>query len=130
MFCISVFLWIVVRPFKILPGRRIRLNFKHIHYVLAVLRAGSITAASKKLFVSQPALSQTIKQVEQDLERKRARYDELMELMASEELYADQARFNEALGEYNSLKQELPALEEAWLELSETIEEEMAHGGA
>lgn len=67
MFYISVFLWIVVRPFKILPGRRIRLNFKHIHYVLAVLRAGSITAASKKLFVSQPALSQTIKQVEQDL---------------------------------------------------------------
>ena len=43
------------------------MNFKHIHYVLAVLRAGSITAASKKLFVSQPALSQTIKQVEQDL---------------------------------------------------------------
>ncbi|WP_019238559.1 MULTISPECIES: ABC-F family ATP-binding cassette domain-containing protein [Enorma] len=71
-----------------------------------------------------------LKQVEKDLERKRARYDELMELMASEELYADQARFNEALGEYNSLKQELPALEDEWLELSETIEEEMAHGGA
>ena len=32
--------------------------------------------------------------------------------------------------EYNSLKQELPALEDEWLELSETIEEEMAHGGA
>ena len=36
------------------------MNFKHISYVMTVLREGSITAASKKLFVSQPALSQTI----------------------------------------------------------------------
>lgn len=43
------------------------MNFKHIHYVLTVLREGSITSASKKLFVSQPALSQAIKQIEQDL---------------------------------------------------------------
>ncbi|WP_297181757.1 ABC-F family ATP-binding cassette domain-containing protein [uncultured Enorma sp.] len=71
-----------------------------------------------------------LKAVERDLERKRARYDELMELMASEELYADQAQFNEALGEYNELKQALPALEDEWLELSTTIEEETAHGGA
>ena len=42
------------------------LNFKHINYVLTVLTEGSITAASKKLFVSQPALSQTIKLIEQD----------------------------------------------------------------
>ena len=42
-------------------------NLKHIQYVMAVLREGSITAASKKLYVSQPALSQTIKQIEQDL---------------------------------------------------------------
>ena len=69
-----------------------------------------------------------LKKVESELERKRARYDELMELMASEELYADQARFNEALGEYNGLKQALPALEDEWLELSATIEEETARG--
>ncbi|MGN0793548.1 MAG: LysR family transcriptional regulator [Aristaeellaceae bacterium] len=43
------------------------MNMKHIQYVLTVLREGSITAASKKLYVSQPALSQTIKQIEQDL---------------------------------------------------------------
>lgn len=43
------------------------MNFKHIQYVLTVLREGSITAASKKLYVSQPALSQTIKQIETDL---------------------------------------------------------------
>ena len=43
------------------------MNMKHIQYVLTVLREGSITAASKRLYVSQPALSQTIKQIEQDL---------------------------------------------------------------
>lgn len=43
------------------------MNMKHIQYVLTVLREGSITGASKRLYVSQPALSQTIKQIEQDL---------------------------------------------------------------
>ena len=68
--------------------------------------------------------------VEKELEPARKRYDELMELMASEELYADQDRFNEALAEYNGLKQRIPALEDEWLELSTTIEEETKRGRA
>ncbi|MDY2777784.1 MAG: ABC-F family ATP-binding cassette domain-containing protein [Collinsella sp.] len=71
-----------------------------------------------------------LKEVESQLERDRKRYDELMELMASEELYADQDRFNQALTEYNGLKRLLPKLEDEWLELSETIEEETARGRA
>ena len=67
-----------------------------------------------------------LKNIEAELDKKRARYDELMELMASEELYADQDKFNAALGEYNGLKQELPKLEDEWLELSTQIEEETA----
>ena len=67
-----------------------------------------------------------LKKIETELDKKRARYDELMELMASEELYADQDKFNAALGEYNDLKQELPKLEDEWLELSTQIEEETA----
>ena len=51
-----------------------------------------------------------------------------MELMASEELYADQEKFNAALVEYNGLKKEIPALEDEWLELSTKIEEETARG--
>ena len=43
------------------------MNSRQIECVFAVLRAGSITSASKTLFVSQPALSQTIKQIENDL---------------------------------------------------------------
>ena len=71
-----------------------------------------------------------LSKVERELEPARKRYDELMELMASEELYADQDRFNEALAEYNGLKQRIPALEDEWLELSTTIEEETERGRA
>ena len=53
----------------------------------------------------------------------RARYDELMELMASEELYADAGRFDQCMREYNALSKKIPALEEEWLELTEKIEE-------
>ena len=69
-----------------------------------------------------------LKRVERELESKRARYDELMALMASEDLYADQDAFSSALGEYNELKQQLPALEDEWLDLSTTIEEETERG--
>ena len=67
-----------------------------------------------------------LKKIEQTLDTKRKRYDELMELMATDELYADQDKFNAALGEYNGLKQEIPKLEDEWLELSTEIEEETA----
>lgn len=43
------------------------MKIKHANYIMAVLREGSITAAAKKLYVSQPSLSQTIKQIEQNL---------------------------------------------------------------
>lgn len=42
------------------------MNLKHAQYVMAVVREGSITAAAKKLYISQPSLSQTIKLVEQE----------------------------------------------------------------
>ena len=64
-----------------------------------------------------------LKEVEAELEPAHKRYDELMELMASEELYADSKRFDEAMAEYNELKKRIPALEEEWLDLSSKIEE-------
>ncbi len=43
------------------------INEKHIQYVLTVLKEGSFTGAAKKLYVSQPALSQIIKSAESGL---------------------------------------------------------------
>ena len=82
-------------------------------------------ALNKKL----KSVKSRLKKVEDEMAVKRARYDELMALMASEELYADQDRFNEALVEYNGLKQQLPALEDEWLELQSAIEEEASRAG-
>ena len=42
-------------------------NLKHVNYILAVERTGSVTAAANQLFISQPALSQVIRQVEREL---------------------------------------------------------------
>lgn len=43
------------------------MNTKHAQYMLTVLQEGSITNAAKKLYVSQPSLSQMIKLVESNL---------------------------------------------------------------
>ena len=59
--------------------------------------------------------------VEKDLETAQARYAELMDLMASEELYSDKEAFDKALAEYTALKPRIAQLEEQWLELSEAL---------
>lgn len=43
------------------------MNIKHAQYMLTVLKEGSITAAARKLYISQPSLSQMIKLVESNL---------------------------------------------------------------
>ena len=43
------------------------MNPKHAQYMLTVYQEGSITNAAKKLYVSQPSLSQMIKLVESNL---------------------------------------------------------------
>ena len=40
------------------------MNVKHAQYMLTILQEGSITAAARKLYVSQPSLSQMVKLVE------------------------------------------------------------------
>ncbi len=64
-----------------------------------------------------------LRQVEAALKPAQRRYQELMGLMASEELYNDAARFDACMKEYNALSRKIPALEEEWLALSESIEE-------
>lgn len=42
------------------------MNLKQAQYVKAIAECGSITAAAKKLFVSQPSLSQMLRQIEKE----------------------------------------------------------------
>lgn len=43
------------------------MNMKHAHYIRTIAQEGSITAAARKLMVSQPTLSQILRHVEQEL---------------------------------------------------------------
>jgi ATP-binding cassette subfamily F protein 3 len=67
--------------------------------------------------------------VDSELAAAQARHDELVELMAQPDLYADRAAFEVALAEYTGLKTRLPALEEEWIELTEEIERLVAENG-
>jgi len=63
-----------------------------------------------------------LKAVESALEPAQKRYEELMQLMADEELYNDAARFDACMAEYTALSKKIPALETEWLELTEQLE--------
>ncbi|MCR5825784.1 MAG: LysR family transcriptional regulator [Oscillospiraceae bacterium] len=43
------------------------MNTKQVFYIRTIAREGSITAAAKALYISQPALSQTLRQIETEL---------------------------------------------------------------
>lgn len=43
------------------------MNDKHVLYILTILKEGSFTAASKKLYITQPSLSQVVKAAEASL---------------------------------------------------------------
>ncbi|MFR3878300.1 MAG: hypothetical protein ACLTYW_09310 [Collinsella sp.] len=86
------------------------------HPVAAPSRRGQKTKEQKRAEAqARAALNKKLKGVRNQLKRskrarqKRARYDELMELMASEELYADQDKFNAALGNITALSKSCPS---------------------
>ncbi len=47
-----------------------KINFNHLYYFLTISKEGSIVKASKKLHMTQPALSHQLKSLEIDLGKK------------------------------------------------------------
>lgn len=69
------------------------MNTRHAQIVLTIARFGSITAAAKALYITQPTLSQTLKQIETQLgEPLFMRGRTPMELTPAGELYVQAAR--------------------------------------
>ena len=64
-----------------------------------------------------------LQEVEAALGPAQKRYQELMDLMATEELYNDSKAFDQAMREYASLSKKIELLEEEWIELTEKLEE-------
>lgn len=69
------------------------MNTRHAQIILTVLRFGSFTAAAKALYITQPTLSQTVKQIETQLgETIFVRGRTPLELTPAGELYVQAAR--------------------------------------
>lgn len=64
-------------------------------------------------------------EVEEQMQHDEKRYQELLTLMADQNLYEDKEKFDQAMSEYNELKVRIPVLEQEWLELVATIDAEM-----
>ena len=89
------------------------MNLKHAHYVLTVMNEKSFTAAAKKLYVSQPSLSQTIKQVEANIGAPIfKRTSEELQLTYAGERYVEAARkiiaiYSDLINEIEDMKDEV-----------------------
>ncbi len=68
------------------------------------------------------SVKKRLQEVEAALTPAQKRYDELMALMASEDLYNDADAFDQAMKEYTALSKKIPLLEEEWIELTDKIE--------
>jgi ATP-binding cassette subfamily F protein 3 len=66
-----------------------------------------------------------LKEVEAQLDADTMRHDELVELMASEDLYQEKEAFDKTLTEYNRLRKRIPQLEAEWFEITQRIEHEL-----
>ncbi len=53
---------------KVCLGKEKFMDFKHLHYFITVVQEGTISAAARKLHISQPPLSIAIKQLEEELQ--------------------------------------------------------------
>lgn len=76
-------------------------------------RIYQMTAVPKKRMAS----------LEEELDRMKTRYAELMDLLADSDIYQQKEAFDAAMQEYSALAKKIPALEEEWLELSLELEE-------
>ena len=65
-------------------------------------------------------------EVELQLDADTQRHDELVEMMADENLYKDKEVFDKALHEYHALRKRMPRLEEEWFDITQRIEQEIS----
>lgn len=85
------------------------MEFRQLHYFLAVVEAGSVSAASRRVHVAQPALTRQIRLLEEDLETQLfARHARGMQLTVAGRALVEEAR--ELLDHRERIKSRLHAL--------------------
>lgn len=77
-----------------------------------------------KLYRVNKETQHELKHIEDELGKKQARYNELVQLMADPTFYEDKQQFECAMVEYGSLKTMIEELEASWLEIQERLEQD------
>ncbi len=86
------------------------INFTHINYFIAIVEDGSISAASRRLFISQQALSEQLKRLETELNVTLFKRDKKLVLTpAGEHFYEGCLKM---ITRYNTLVEETKAMED------------------
>jgi|GEM_PF-1063738 len=81
------------------------MNTRQLEYIITVAEEGSISKAAKKLFISQPSLSQYIQKLEQELGAELFKRSSPLQLTYEGKIYVKMAR--KILYEENVMKQTL-----------------------
>lgn len=86
------------------------MNFNQISYFIAIVEDGSISAASRRLYISQQALSEQLKRLEKELHVTLFKRDKNLMLTDAGQRFYDGCI--NLLTQYNSLTEEILAIED------------------
>ena len=86
------------------------MNFNQISYFIAIVEDGSISAASRRLYISQQALSEQLRRLEKELHVTLFRRDNNLVLTDAGQRFYDGCI--SLLTQYNSLTEEIKAIED------------------
>lgn len=86
------------------------MNFNQISYFIAIVEDGSISAASRRLYISQQALSEQLKRLEKELQVTLFRRDKNLILTDAGQRFYDGCI--SLLTQYNSLTEEIRVIED------------------
>ena len=104
MQCVQHFLWELCDDKQI--EQRLEMNIQQLTYIVEIAKCKSISRASEYLFVSQPALSQQIRNLEKELGyRVFRRTSKGLELTEKGNLFYEKAQ--EMLEDWNRFKEEV-----------------------
>lgn len=86
------------------------MNFQQISYFISIVEDGSISAASRRLYISQQALSEQLKRLEKELQVTLFKRDKNLVLTDAGQRFYDGCI--NLLTQYNSLTEEIRAIED------------------
>ena len=92
--------------------------FQGMEYIYTVYQEKSFSKAAKNLYISQPALSATVKRTEEQIERLEAQIAEIDEQFVLPENAVNSAKLNELSAKQSACRSELEKCYEQWEELS------------